>query len=74
MMTVICMKYVSYCVVMTSPVVTAEKVNGGIYQKFYLRNRIQKYVMGWPRPRLQTCQLSPRAGRPEDLFELSFID
>ncbi len=23
--------------------------------------------MGWSRPRLQTCQLSPRAGRPEEL-------
>ncbi len=27
--------------------------------------------MGWSRRRLQTCQLSPRAGRPEGLVELS---
>ena len=29
--------------------------------------------MGWSRPRLQTCQLSPRAGRPEGLVELSAV-
>ena len=30
--------------------------------------------MGWSRPRLQTCQLSPRAGRPEGLVELSAVE
>ncbi len=30
--------------------------------------------MGWARPRLQTCQLSPRAGRPEGLVELSAVE
>ncbi len=30
--------------------------------------------MGWSRPRLQTCQLSPRASRPEGLVELSAVE
>ncbi len=30
--------------------------------------------MDWSRARLQTCQLSPRAGRPEGLVELSAIE
>ena len=30
--------------------------------------------MGWSRPRLPTCQLSPRAGRPEGLVELSAVE
>ena len=34
----------------------------------YLRNRIQRSVMGWSR-----CQLSPRAGRPEDLVKLKAV-
>ncbi len=30
--------------------------------------------MGWSRPRLQTCQLSPRADRPEGFVELSAVE
>ncbi len=30
--------------------------------------------MGSSRPRLQICQLSPRAGRPEGLVELSAVE
>ena len=30
--------------------------------------------MGLSRPRLQTCQLSPRAGWPEGLVELSAVE
>ncbi len=30
--------------------------------------------MGWSSPRLQTCQLSPRAGRQEGLVEMAAVE
>ncbi len=46
---------------------------GSYLTRHCLRNRIPRSVMGWSRPRLQTCQLSPRAGRPKGLVELSAV-
>ncbi len=45
-----------------------------LYVLLYLKDRLLRYVMGWSRPRLQTCQLSSRAGSPEVLVELSAVE